>query len=217
MTPALQQKLLRVIQEREFERLGGNKRIPIHARFVAATNRDLEKAVEQGEFLEDLFFRLNVMTISVPPLRERKEDIPQLVDHFLKQYAQRTNEKSRIVSTAAMKLLCKYDYPGNVRELKNTLDRCQITERSGVIMPDSLPSQMRSALSGKHQQETVHISELELDSARDQFEQQFLDELLKTTNGNVTEAAEKARVDRRTIQRMLKKHHMDADIYRLDS
>jgi transcriptional regulator with PAS, ATPase and Fis domain len=139
MDPALQVKLLRVLQEREFERVGGTRTIRVNVRVIAASNRDLRKALQEGMFREDLFYRLNVVPIVVPPLRERKEDIPPLVTAFLEKLAAQTHRKPLLVSPGALSLLIEYGWPGNVRELENALEFAWVGTKGDTLVADSLP------------------------------------------------------------------------------
>jgi transcriptional regulator with PAS, ATPase and Fis domain len=138
MSPALQAKLLRVLQEKTFERVGGNEPIQVDIRIIAATNKNLEKAIVEGQFREDLFYRLNVISIHSPPLRERREDVPLLIDHLLVEKSKETG-RSYAISPEARKLLCEYDYPGNVRELENILERATVLAKRDAIGPQDLP------------------------------------------------------------------------------
>ncbi|RLA94585.1 MAG: sigma-54-dependent Fis family transcriptional regulator, partial [Deltaproteobacteria bacterium] len=131
----LQAKLLRVIQEREIDRVGGSRTIPIDVRIIAISNLDLKKAIKEGRFREDLFFRLNVVPLAIPPLRERKKDIPLLANYFLKKYASKNNKPVKEISPEAMSLLLKYEWKGNVRELENTIQRAVLLSTSEVILP----------------------------------------------------------------------------------
>lgn len=137
--PATQAKLLRVLQEKEFERVGGTDTIKVDVRILAATNKNLEEMVREGLFREDLYFRLNVVSIVLPPLRERREDIPLLVDHFLKKYASELQKEIKGFSPEALKLLKEYDWPGNVRELRNVCERAVVMAAGPVILPEDLP------------------------------------------------------------------------------
>lgn len=139
--PAVQVKLLRVLQEREYERVGGTKSVRVDVRLVAATNKDLERAVKEGDFREDLYYRLQVIQLSVPPLRERPEDIPPLVEHFLHKYNRENGRKIRSVAPDAMRLLAAYSYPGNVRELENAIERAVVLADPGAVelTPAALP------------------------------------------------------------------------------
>ena len=139
LPPALQAKLLRVLQEREFVRLGGTSSIKLNVRFIAATNKDLQKAVTDEKFRLDLFYRLNVVSITMPALREHPEDIPFLTDHFVTRYSARSNRKVRGLSSAARACLAQYDWPGNIRELENAIERAIVIGNSDVILPEDLP------------------------------------------------------------------------------
>ena len=133
MSPALQSKLLRVLQEREFEPLGSERTEKVDVRVIAASNRDLRQMVAEGRFQEDLFYRLNVIPIELPPLRERREDIPPLVDHFVKKHAQRTGRRIERVDESVLAALQQYEWPGNVRELENTIERAVVLSTGPVI------------------------------------------------------------------------------------
>jgi two-component system NtrC family response regulator len=139
IAPSVQVKLLRFLQEREFQRLGGNQTIHSDVRIISATNQDLERRIKEGTFREDLFYRLNVITMSIPPLRERKEDVPVLVEHFLKKYSAENNKKIDGLTSEAQDMLLKYDYPGNVRELENIIERAVVIVRESVISSEDLP------------------------------------------------------------------------------
>src|SRR5207302_1708793 len=138
----MQAQLLRVLQEGEIRRVGATEAIKVDVRVVAATNRELEDEVKAGRFREDLYFRINVVTIRLPPLRERPSDIPLLVDHFLAKYAARERRNDAGVATAAMVLLQRYAWPGNVRELENVIERALALSKDGVILPSDLPSEL---------------------------------------------------------------------------
>jgi PAS domain S-box-containing protein len=143
MSPVMQAKLLRVLQEREFERVGSTRTVRVDVRVVAATNRDLRALVQQGAFREDLYYRLHVVPITIPPLRERKEDIPPLVEHFLSRALSRGRRRPRFVSPEAMRLLLEYDWPGNVRQLDNTIEYALICSRGEELLPEALPPGLR--------------------------------------------------------------------------
>ncbi len=142
-SPKLQVKLLRVLQEGEFERVGDTKTIKVDTRFVAATNRDLQEEIEGGRFREDLYYRLNVVPIYLPPLRERRDDIPELVKFFLKRYADQNRRDVRSVHKEAMRLLSEHDWPGNVRELQNYIERAVVLGQGPEVLPEHLPPQLR--------------------------------------------------------------------------
>ena len=139
ISPAVQVKLLRFLQEREFQRVGGNQTLHADVRIISATNRDLEAKVRANTFREDLYYRLNVVVISAPPLRERKEDIPALIDHFLKRYSAENGKYIKEITSEAKDLLLKYDYPGNVRELENIIERAVVISRNAILSSEDLP------------------------------------------------------------------------------
>jgi two-component system response regulator PilR (NtrC family) len=144
MTTTMQIKLLRVLQDRRFRRLGGTEEVQADIRVIAATNQDLEKAVASGRFREDLFYRINVIRMHLAPLRERKDDIPLLAEHFLSKYAEQMKKPVRSVAQASLPLLQMYGWPGNVRELENVIERAVALEQTPAILPDSLPPQVRT-------------------------------------------------------------------------
>lgn len=215
----LQQKLLRVIQEREFERLGGNARLSIRARFVVATHRDLEAEVEAGRFRKDLYFRISVVPIQIPPLRARKGDLPRLVEHLLKKLSRKLNRRMRGVSPEAMEILNSYDYPGNVRELENILERAIILTSGEVIPPTALPEGLQP--SKDRQRNRVPIVSTDWREARELvirvFEEQFVREALRATGGNVTAAAQRSGLERQSLQRLMQRYEVESGAFRADS
>jgi len=157
MRADLQAKLLRVLQEHRFERVGGTRSITVDIRVIAATNQDLDRAMEQGTFREDLYFRLNVITLKMPPLRDRREDIPLLQEHFLRRFATETKRRVRRVSAEATRLFMLYDWPGNVRELENTIERAVVLGQEDEIVPDDLPARiLEHAMKETEPDETFH-------------------------------------------------------------
>src|SRR5262245_8310463 len=195
--PALQAKLLRVLQEREFERVGGNRAIRVDARFIVATNVDLKSAVAVGTFREDLFYRLNVMPITVAPLRERRDDIPLLVRHFVRRYNQELNRRIDGLTPEALATLQDYSWPGNVRELQNVIERLVGLVDHQVIGVDDLPLDLllpdqRSALPGP--------GPLHLNEAADEFERQIAVRVLERVRWNVSEAARILGVHRNSLK-----------------
>jgi DNA-binding NtrC family response regulator len=219
LAPDLQQKLLRVLQEREFVRVGGNASIRVRARFITATNKDLEGEVRRGTFREDLYFRLNVMAIHLPPLRERRADIPSLVNHFLDKYSRILTKRISGISPQVMDALGRYDWPGNVRELENVIARCVILARGEMILPDALPEQLRQHRGA--QAIDVPITSPRLEEARravvEAFEREFVAQTLKATGGNVTEAARRAGIERQSFQRLMGKHGIASEGFRGDA
>ncbi len=155
MIPDLQVKVLRVLQERSFERVGGVKEVKVDIRVVAATHKDLEEAVRKGDFREDLYYRLNVIPIRVPALRERIEDIPLLVEHFLRHFLERMERPDLKMDDNAIKILMSYDWPGNIRELENTIERIVVLAEGDVIYPDDLPHRILNSVGFKREKETA--------------------------------------------------------------
>ncbi|MBW1998558.1 MAG: sigma-54-dependent Fis family transcriptional regulator [Deltaproteobacteria bacterium] len=186
----MQAKLLRVIQEKEFERIGSTKTITVDVRFIAASNKNLPKLIEEGSFREDLFYRLNVFPISLPALRERKRDIPLLLDHFLKLSAKNTGRPPKRFSKRAIKTLMEYDWPGNVRELQNLVERCFTISRDSVINLEDIVPYRRSK---------TGVKEMTLKEAVADFERKYVNEILEMVNGNRKKAAEILGVHRNTL------------------
>jgi len=145
LAPELQAKLLRVLQEREFERVGGTRAIPLDTRLIAATNKKLSEAIESGEFRKDLYYRLNVVTLTMPALRDRTEDIPQLAEHFLSKASRKCKTRMKSLSEEAKACLSKYDWPGNVRELENAIERAVVLGSGNVVLPEDLPETILEA------------------------------------------------------------------------
>ena len=211
----LQQKHLRVLQEREFERLGGNTPIHVDARFIAATNRDIESEVREGNFREDLFFRLNVATIHLPPLRERKEDIPLLANYFLAKYNTEIKRSVGGFSDDAIALLQTYSYPGNVRELENLIERAVMLTKGEAILPEVLREKFVATMA---KSTPLPIVSPTFSKSRDHvlqlFERQFLIDQLQRHHGNVTAAAKASKMTRQNFQRLMKKHRIRAEPFR---
>jgi Nif-specific regulatory protein len=204
----MQAKLLRVLQEKTFERVGGNHPIKVDIRIVAATNRDLTAMVDKGEFREDLFYRLNVFPITIPPLRERGSDIVTLADHFLLRYARESGKEIKRISTPSLNMLMSYHWPGNVRELENVIERAVILTDDDVIHGYNLPPSLQtSVLTG-----TVCKSGLE--AKLDAVEYEMLVESLKTHYGNMTEAARELGLSRRIMGLRMKKYNLNYQNYR---
>ena len=178
-----QVKLLRVLQEREFERLGSTETIKVNVRLVAATNKDMERAIAAGTFREDLYYRLNVFTIFVPPLRERKADLLLLVDHFLEKFSREHRKSIKRISTPAIDMLMSYHWPGNVRELENTLERAVLMCDGQVIHGHHLPPSLQTA------EASGTVTRVSLSDAVAGFEKDLIQDALKTTRGNRAKAA----------------------------
>jgi transcriptional regulator with GAF, ATPase, and Fis domain len=183
LAPALQVKLLRVLQEREFERVGGTHAIKVDIRLIAATNRDLNEAVRNGEFRQDLYYRLAVVKLTMPPLRERREDIPMLTRHFLQKYAKRCKVKAKLVSREAMAALVTYEWPGNVRELENAVERALVMGASDTVQLEDLPeSLLEQAPAAETHEGKYHAGVKEL-------KKQLILDAVEQTQGNYVEAA----------------------------
>ena len=198
---SVQVKLLRILQEGQFERLGSNKTITVDVRIVAATNRKIEEMVRDGHFREDLYWRLNVITINLPPLKERKEDIPALVHHFLSRYAMKNGKTVSGIESKAMDILMDYAWPGNVRELENIVERCVVLDRDGVIGEDDLPRNMASA--GIVQ--TKEMITFTVGTPLEEVERQLMEETLKYTKGDKALASRLLGVSTRTLYRKFDK------------
>ena len=199
ISPNLQSKLLRVLQEQEIRRVGGTDTIQVDVRIVAATNKNLKKLIEEGKFREDLYYRLNVVSVPLPPLRERSEDIPVLIDFFLQKYGKTSSKQVTGISTEAMALLMHYEWPGNVRELENTIERAIVLTGSYTIMPQDLPDWISSP-GLPRQPEKVGWKTLE------QIEREHILRVLDAFQGDEARAAEVLGVHRKTIQRKLKEY-----------
>ncbi|MGQ9610691.1 MAG: sigma-54-dependent transcriptional regulator [bacterium] len=204
--PSIQVKLLRVLQEREFERVGGNETIRVDVRVISATNRDLESMIKKGAFREDLFYRLNVISIRIPPLRERKSDIPPLINYFITKYARENNKEVESLSKEAMDALIKYNYPGNVRELENAIERAVIMARGKIITLDDLPIFMK--ISNDDSKQSYELKGETLDKIVENVERQLIAEALVKANNNQSRAAEILGISERNLRYKLKKYGM---------
>ena len=204
MPVALQVKLLRVLQERKVRPLGSNRDIDIDVRIISATHRDVPKAMARGEFREDMFYRLNVVSLKIPPLAERTEDIPLLANHLLRQSADRHKPFVRAFSTDAMKRLMAAKWPGNVRQLVNVIEQC-VALTSSPVISDALVEQ---ALEGENTALPTFVE------ARNQFELNYLRKLLQITKGNVTHAARMAGRNRTEFYKLLSRHELDANDFK---
>lgn len=204
-----QVKLLRVIQERQFERLGGSETIKVDVRIVCATNCNLEDLIADGGFREDLFYRINVFPIFVPALRERRNDIPLLVDHFIQKFNRKNKARIKRITTAAIDMLMVYRWPGNVRELENVIERACILSRDNVVHSYNLPPTLQTADS------TATGSNEGMTGVLERLEKQLIIEGLTTTKGNVTKAAETLRITERMLGTRIKKYKIDAWRYKV--
>jgi len=215
MSLELQAKLLRALEERRIRRVGGEQEIRVDIRVLAATNRDPDAAIEAGALRQDLYYRLNVVPMRVPSLRERREDIPLLAEHFLREYAARYDRDGSAglrLTAEALEALERYDWPGNVRELRNVMERVvSLAEPGGRIVRSDLPPEVRGA---EVEEGPAHRTDLPFHEAKsraiERFERAYLRSLLAGTGGNISAAARAADMDRKTIHRLLDKHGLDA-------
>jgi DNA-binding NtrC family response regulator len=206
MSPALQVKLLRVLQEQQFERVGGTKTIQVDVRIIAATNRNLMSAIHKGKFREDLYYRLNVIPIKVPPLKQRKTDIPLLIDHFLKKFQRSKKGKIQGFSPAAMEALLHYNWPGNVRELENVVQRLTILCDNEVVSFEDLPDHIQqSNRSIPPPEEKILDTSRTLDEAVEDFERRLILEALEKSNWIKSRAARLLSIKRTTLVEKIKK------------
>jgi Nif-specific regulatory protein len=203
LSPTTQVKLLRVLQEREFERVGGNDTIRANVRIITATNRNLEELMSGGTFREDLYYRLNVFPIHIPPLRDRHSDITLLSDYFIEKYGERNMKKIKRISTSAIELLMSYHWPGNVRELENCIERAVLLASDDVIHGHHLPPTLQTAESSN----TVLNSSLP--EALDKLERELLLDALKSSRGNMARAARHLGVSERIMGLRIQKHEID--------
>jgi two-component system response regulator PilR (NtrC family) len=201
-----QAKLLRVMQEREFMRLGGVDLIKVDVRIVAATNIDLRRAVEEGRFREDLYYRLNVIAVQLPPLRQRKEDIPALVLHFVEKYARENERPVRDVTPEALQSMMDYDWPGNVRELENVIERGVVLSTDGVIGRELIPDHVRSTPSFHVPHVSVPPEGISLREVIANFERRLIESTLEATGGVQKEAARLLGLKPTTLNEMIKRH-----------
>jgi DNA-binding NtrC family response regulator len=208
----LQVKLLRVLQEREFERVGGNRTIHVDVRIIAATNQDLEIMVEEKRFRQDLFYRLNVIPIVIPPLRERRTDIPLLIDHFLTRFNQSKHTEVIGLDDEALRLLTEYDWPGNIRELENMMERLTVLKKQGILSSEDLPQKIsRRSIIPELKEQFIRLSEdgIHLSREVEQYEKHLIMEALKKANGVTARAAQLLHLNRTTLVEKLKRKGVD--------
>lgn len=216
LTPEIQGKLLRVLEAYEYKPVGASHSRKTNIRIIAATNKDLKAMVDEGSFREDLFYRLNVFPIFLPPLRERKEDIPRLAYHFLRHFCKKTGKRIDGFSNDALEILVEHEWPGNVRQLRNVIERLVIMAESGVVEGFDLlePPQMKRSLRGDSVPETLEelkaIKRQLLEVNYAQIEKAFLIKALKACNGNITHAAERVGMQRSNFSDLMKKHRLSA-------
>jgi DNA-binding NtrC family response regulator len=200
MSPGMQAKLLRVLQEGIFYRVGGNK--PVHAdvRVISATNRDIELDVKEGKFREDLYYRLNVVKIQIPPLRERREDVLLLAEHFLDEFKHERGLPDLIISDEAMEKMMQYDWPGNVRELRNALERAVVMGDGGEVLPEDLP------ITDPNMKYPGLQVGLTLNEALNSFKKEFIKLNLSSTGGNRSQAAKVMGIQRTYLSRLITRY-----------
>ncbi len=208
LSASTQIKLLRVIQEREFERLGGIETIKVNVRLIAATNKDVEEAMKSGHFRRDLYYRLNVFTIYLPPLRERRSDILLLADHFLEKYAREHNKRIKRISTPAIDMLMAYHWPGNVRELENCIERAVLVCESSVVHGHHLPPTLQTA------EGSGTVTQLSISQAVEAYEKDLIQDALKSTRGNCARAARLLDSTERIIGYKIRKYRISATRFR---
>ena len=208
LSQATQIKLLRVLQEREYERLGGTETIKSNVRLIAATNKDLEKAIREGVFREDLYYRLNVFTIYLPPLRERRPDVLELAEHFVDKYARQHHKRIKRISTPAIDMLTSYHWPGNVRELENCIERTLLVCEGNVIHGHHLPPTLQTAAASDT------VTRLSLMAAIEAYEKDLIQDALKTARGNRARAAKLLDTTERILGYKVKKYTIDCQRFR---
>ncbi|RLA97840.1 MAG: sigma-54-dependent Fis family transcriptional regulator [Deltaproteobacteria bacterium] len=206
MSLATQAKVLRVLQEQRFERVGGSSTIQVDVRVITATNKNLEKEIEQGRFREDLYYRLNVIPLYVPPLRERKQDIPRLVDHFLSTFAMLNDGKKKKITAGAIKKLVEHNWPGNVRELKNIVERMVIMTQGDTIKEENIPLFMSGTAT--EMDDLLEIASLK--EARMAFERRFIERKLAQCGYNISKTADHIGLERSNLHRKIKGLGIDA-------
>ncbi|WP_083238902.1 sigma-54-dependent transcriptional regulator [Caloranaerobacter ferrireducens] len=204
ISPAMQVKLLRVLQEREFERVGGTQTIKIDTRIIAATNRDLRKMVEENKFREDLYYRLNVIPIYVPPLRDRKEDIPVLVDYFIEKYSRQMGKRKMGISMKVLDKFMQYDWKGNIRELQNVIERCVILSSGEEIEENILPDEIKR----KENLANTYFSLPDEGISLEEVERSLILQALEKTNFNQTKAAKLLGITRHTLLYRMEKYNL---------
>ena len=209
MSPALQVKLLRVLQEKKFERVGGTKTIHVDVRIIAATNKNLTTAINKGKFREDLYYRLNVIPMKVPPLKQRRSDIPLLIDHFLKKFQKGVEKKITGFSPEVMDAMVRYDWPGNVRELENVIKRLTILCDDEVVTVNDLPEHI------PHKGRAVRVAEedflekgVTLHDAVEDYEKRLILNALERSDWVKTKAAKLLNINRTTLVEKIKKQNL---------
>jgi transcriptional regulator with PAS, ATPase and Fis domain len=221
LKPDMQVKLLRVLQEKKFLPVGSNREIKSNARIIAATNRNLEKMIELGDFREDLFYRLNVMPIFLPPLRDRKDDIPALVQSFIKKFTKSHETQIQGISSQALDVLKSYRWPGNIRELENTIERAFIMEGSREITVASLPENIQAAVNNSTgvaassaTPATDAQGALDFELFKEKAEKEFVISALRANKGRINQTVAQANIPKNTLLRKIKKYGIDVESFK---
>lgn len=220
LKPDMQVKLLRVLQEKKFTPVGSNREVKTNARIIAATNRNLEKMMEEGLFREDLFYRLNVMPIFIPPLRERIDDLEALSLHFIKKFSEQHGRQITGINPDALEILKKYRWPGNIRELENIIERCFIVENGNMISAASLPEHIQTKNeSSANEQKTSAAAEvayqgpLDFDAFKEEMEKEFIISALKANKGRINQTVAQANIPKNTLLRKIRKYGINVKEY----
>jgi DNA-binding NtrC family response regulator len=204
MSPWTQVKLLRTLQDKKIRRVGGTEEIPVDVRIIGATNQDLKKRIEEGKFREDLFYRLNVISLDIPPLRKRKEDVPALVNHFLSKYCEKMDRKLKRIAPRVMKIFESYPWPGNVRELENTIERIVAIEERETITESSLPEELLSPQGDQDRSYEVKPG-FDLNETLDEISRTFIQQALQRTSGSLKETAALLGINYRSLRYLIEK------------
>ena len=219
LKPEMQVKILRALQEKKFTPVGSNREVKTNARIIAATNRNLEKMMETGEFREDLFYRLNVMPIFLPPLRDRPDDIPVLAVSFLQKFSKEHGKVIAGIEPETLELMKKYRWPGNIRELENVIERAFIVETSNMMTRSSLPDQIKgatvaAAVSSPNNPQVMRNSEpLDFEIFKEQAEKEFITSALKANKGKINQTVAQANIPKNTLLRKIRKYSINVKDY----
>lgn len=211
LPPDMQVKLLRVLQEKRFTPVGSNREVATNARVIAATNRNLEKMIEEHGFREDLFYRLNVMPIFLPPLRERLDDLENLINHFVRRFNKKMNRQISGFAPESLETLRKYRWPGNIRELENLIERCFVIENGSLIQLASLPESLRSAAHSEvaFDLPASYSGPLDFDRFKEETEKEFIVQALKANRGRINQTVAQANIPKNTLLRKIKKYSIN--------
>lgn len=214
LKPEMQVKLLRVLQEKKFTPVGSSREVKTNARIIAATNRNLEKMIEDGAFREDLFYRLNVLPIFLPPLRERKDDILSLVQHFLNKFSKNHTRKLTGITTEALELMKSYRWPGNIRELENTIERAFIIESSELITPAALPESLKVSVEAEKTEASSTTNPLDFELYKESAEKEFIIQALQANKGKINQTVALANIPKNTLLRKIRKYGINPEDYK---